>query len=93
MTQFTNATFSVHGKHCNGCSQRDVWLEQANERIKELETKLLGRTYCHDNEAVEAFLEEKDADITRYIDALMRIALNDLGEGGCKRLAREALHP
>ena len=37
MTQFNNATFSVGGRHCDGCSQRDVWLEQANKRIKELE--------------------------------------------------------
>lgn len=40
MTQFTNATFSVGGKHCNGCSQRDVWIEQRNEEIGKLRDAL-----------------------------------------------------
>ena len=40
MTQFNNATFTVGGRHCDGCSQRDVWLEQAEERIKELEAEV-----------------------------------------------------
>jgi hypothetical protein len=54
MTQFTNSTFSVGGKHCNGCSQRDVWLEQKDKQLKMLAKTIAdicleeGHGYCGD---------------------------------------------
>lgn len=53
--KYSNATFSVGGKCCAGCDQRDVWLKQAKTRTEELEN------------ALELFCQRVDAGEVRSI--------------------------
>ena len=38
--KYTNQSFSVGGKHCYGCEQRDIWIKQKDEEIARLSRKL-----------------------------------------------------